>query len=1065
MTPLSREQQLERILHAYLQAVDRGESPDRQEILAAHPDLRDELAEYFADASKLERIADSLRTANYGGDSMEASPSLGTIRYFGDYELLEEIARGGMGVVYRAKQVSLNRIVALKMILKGEFASEADVRRFRQEAEAAANLDHPNIVPIYEVGEHEGQQYFSMKLIETAPFSRDPKGSAAPRLAKVARAVHHAHQRGILHRDLKPSNILIDANGEPHVADFGLAKKVEGGEDATKSGAIVGTPAYMAPEQARAEKSLTTAVDVYSLGAILYEWLTGRPPFRGNDALSTLMQVANDEPARPRSLNATIDRDLETICLKCLEKDPAKRYASAAALADDLDRWQRGEPITARRSGRLERTWRWCRRNPLMTAALMLAAVGLGLSGFIAGQSHLREQARLQDDLHRAEVSRRLQLIDSAKFARLAGQRKAAVQHIAKASQQGAGNEDALASEAFLSLASPGLRHRSQSQLLGFSVGWTPYVAFAADSKSVYTEAGSGTRFTFSVPATDDGRQERVKNPRLVNVYPSFKLPEGKENECLVRAVNAPVTFALLTRTEPGKFQETSLWDIREQKFTHTLPRTFEATTFMALSADGRLAAFNLSQVLDIVLVYDFEQGRIVATLPVGRHAIVMPLRFAAGFSPDGSMFAAHGRIDGQPALVVFDINTGQLIGSAQNDPLVSAWSPDGRWIASWGTFLSTSALEVGATNRVTNQAFDHNVLLLSEVVRPVSGWLAREKTNNLQFSDDGTLLRTDRQPLRTFESPRMMSLEPVKNDPAPSIGFTSWKFWGTPTIQLTHPGFRDEPFARKGKTTVARPTSIARHPNGKQLVAVFFLDRREDHPVNLRDAKAEYSLELWDIEQKKQLAIWNTDSTEAFASVAFALGGDCVVTTSDRGVKQWDAKSGQVIRQYPLPIEPNRSGSSAGGDKNDGHVILSATFQNPQPLILAPGGEHALVMTHYDINDPEKKPYRYERIELRTGAGHGSFRREGYEYGPMALSLNGRWLAEVRTGGIRLHDLDTGEALNWSTREITALAFHPNGEVLAAADATGLVSLWHLGWIRTDSVENGIPLPVLNPR
>ncbi len=394
----SREQQLHSIVHAYLQARDRGEKPDRQAILDAHSDLREELAGYFADASKLDAMAKSLKTAAYGEPNV-ASPTLGKIRYFGDYELLEEIARGGMGVVYKAKQVSLNRVVALKMILKGELASEIDVRRFRQEAEAAANLDHPNIVPIYEVGEHEGQQYFSMKLIEIAACGVEPR-ELAQRLAKVARAVHHAHQRGILHRDLKPSNILIDKEGEPHVADFGLAKKVEGGEASTRTGAIIGTPAYMAPEQARAEKSLTTAVDVYSLGAILYEWLTGRPPFRGEDPLSTLMQVANDEPAKPRSLNNEIDRDLETICLKCLEKNPAKRYASAETLADDLDRWQRGEPIQARPATTSERLRKWCRRRP--AAAALFAVSGAALVLFVAGLLWAldREQQRVQSERH-----------------------------------------------------------------------------------------------------------------------------------------------------------------------------------------------------------------------------------------------------------------------------------------------------------------------------------------------------------------------------------------------------------------------------------------------------------------------------------------------------------------------------------------------------------------------------------------------------------------------------------------------------------------------------------------
>src|SRR5262249_49407235 len=301
-------------------------------------------------------------------------------RSFGDYELLGRIARGGMGVIYKARQVCLNRIVAVKMMLPGMLISEAEASRFQNEAEVIANLRHPNIVAVHEVGAHDGQRYFSMDYVEgqrLAAVVRDhplPARTAARYVMVIAEAIHYAHQQGILHRDLKPSNVLLDKAGNPRITDFGLAKRLESDSRLTATGAVLGTPSYMPPEQADGKsKRLGPASDVYSLGAILYELLTGHPPFPAASPLDTIT-----EPIAPRMLNPKLSRDLETICLKCLEKDPCWRYQSAQELADDLDRYLKREPIKARPISLLNRGWRWCRRNQWQTtaaAALVLATL------------------------------------------------------------------------------------------------------------------------------------------------------------------------------------------------------------------------------------------------------------------------------------------------------------------------------------------------------------------------------------------------------------------------------------------------------------------------------------------------------------------------------------------------------------------------------------------------------------------------------------------------------------------------------------------------------------------
>ena len=309
--------------------------------------------------------------------SASAAELLGEL---GDYELLEEVGRGGQGVVFRARQKSLNRIVALKVISLGQWASKAHLKRFRLEAEAAARLENPGIVPIHEVGERDGSCYFSMKFVEGGQLDemarREPMPirRAVELIAKVARTVHYAHEHGILHRDIKPGNILLDAKGEPHLTDFGLARLVESESSVTHTLDVLGTPSYMAPEQAVGNNAAISSVtDVYGLGAVLYQLLTGQPPFAGGATYETIKLLLDTEPRPPRLVNPKIDRDLSTICLKCLEKDPRRRYSSALALAEDLEHWLKHEPIFARHTGIVARGRKWVRRNP--TSALLAASL------------------------------------------------------------------------------------------------------------------------------------------------------------------------------------------------------------------------------------------------------------------------------------------------------------------------------------------------------------------------------------------------------------------------------------------------------------------------------------------------------------------------------------------------------------------------------------------------------------------------------------------------------------------------------------------------------------------
>ena len=412
----SSEERLNAVLLDYIQRTEQGVDVDREAFIAEHDEFADALREFFADQAQFDEMAAPLAPLNDSAndksgvhlESTVVSPNRKPndesepiqrirVKYFGDYELLEEIARGGMGIVYKAKQSTLKRVVALKMILAGQLAGDEDIKRFRTEAEAAARLDHPNIVPIFEIGEHEEQHYFSMAYVDGQNLARRisqgplPIAEAVELMKKVSQAVGYAHVEGVVHRDLKPANVLIDADGEVRITDFGLAKTTsthssssqDGPANAlTATGQVLGTPSYMPPEQASGDHdNIGPLSDVYSLGAMLYCLLCGRPPFQAASPLDTLLQVINSDPAPLSQLNGAVPRDLETICMKCLRKDQNERYSSAVEFADDLNRYLKNEPIHARRVGVIGKIARWSKRHrrsislSVITAVVTVAAV------------------------------------------------------------------------------------------------------------------------------------------------------------------------------------------------------------------------------------------------------------------------------------------------------------------------------------------------------------------------------------------------------------------------------------------------------------------------------------------------------------------------------------------------------------------------------------------------------------------------------------------------------------------------------------------------------------------
>lgn len=555
--------------------------------------------------------APSDRTNDLPTASSKTIPEPGEkIRYFGEYELLSEIARGGMGVVYRARQVRLNRIVALKMILAGQFASPVDVQRFHTEAEAAAQLDHPGIVPIYEVGEYEGHHFFTMGFVEGGSLAARLKdGPIAPRdtvplVLQVAEAVQYAHEKGVIHRDLKPANILLDHNTVPRITDFGLAKNVNRDSGLTATGQVMGTPSYMPPEQASGNiAEVKEAADVYSLGAILYALLTGRPPFQADNALDTLMQVLEREPVSLRQLNPKIPRDLETICLKCLEKDPRRRYPGARQLAADLQRYLIHEPIQARRATAAERVSKWGRRHPVWATLVGVIVVGVVIA--------LSSAAWYVRDLRDRHVQ---SLLQQAHLTRLSGDVDGAYTLVREAAQS---------------------RHDLAVRQVAVEAVVSPH------SRPVFS-LPFGFRVIGAAFSTD-GR--RLVAAGIVKQ----DLPQGAGNTIAKETVKKPDLVTLSADLPPGN-AGVKVWDIHSGTLLGELAWDESGRIMPAVNSAGDLLA--VPQVGGAIALWSPDTGKVVMQLPE-----TAPLMSPLAFSSDGQWLA----VADPQNLHVWNCRTGEL--------------------------------------------------------------------------------------------------------------------------------------------------------------------------------------------------------------------------------------------------------------------------------------------------------------------------------------------------------------------------------------------------------------------
>ncbi len=947
------------------------------------------------------------------------------IRYFGDYEIVREIARGGMGVVFRARQVSLNRTVALKMILAGQLADDNDVKRFRTEAEAAANLDHPGIVPIYEVGQHEGQHYFSMGFIEGQSLSQRlaegplPAREAAEMIRRVSEAIEYAHQHGVIHRDLKPANILLDQNGNPRVTDFGLAKKIQGDSGLTGSGQIMGTPSYMPPEQAGGKRGeVGPAADVYALGATLYALLTGRPPFQAATAMDTVIQVISDEPVSPRRLNPSIPRDLETICLKCLAKEPGKRYATAAALAEDLRRFQANEPILAQPVGRVERGLKWVRRKPAAAALLASLVVGTALATFLAIRANqkaaeaLEQKGRADEQTEVAKSKAAEALVQKGRADEQAG--------VAKSSARLA-NDRAYISD--LRLVQRAWEENQVGSVHELLEGQRPEKTGGEDLRNFewyyWWRQSHNELFTFpahtgvygvTIVVSDmafspDGRRLAScggYNPGEVKIWDTLtgQLILALRGHALgVEGVAySPDGRHLASGGAQAPRQgEVKLWDTATGKEMLTLAAHTGLVRSVAYSPDGRRLASALED--GTVKVWDAATGREERTLQM------QPARRVV-FSPDGRRLASLGT-----GMKVWDLGTGKeerlVRGPLMTLPFDVAFHPDGRCLAFGAILELGSTGTVKVWDVVTGQELlileGHSGTVSRVIISPdgrhlasashdatVRVWDAATGKENfivgghsgaagaLAFSPDGRRLASG----GTFQEPRK-----------PAVGEV--KFWDASASP--------ESLTLRGHSNFVK--GVAFSPDGLRLAS-------EGGGI----------VKLWDAATGKETLTLAGDIGLG-GEVAFSPAGRRLASCGGRlnepgEVKVWDTATGKAVHTLR------------------GHTgeVMSVAFSPDGARLASRGG----------------KPHAWGEVKVWNSASGQEILSlpVGNSFGHgVAFSPDGRRLAsaERANGLLKVWDISTGsEVLSLKhTNEIDGVAFSPDGRRLAGASYDRTVLVW----------------------